>query len=165
MIIPYSTINPNTEKNVFIAQNAVVIGNVKLSENSSVWFNAVVRGDIEEISIGKGTNIQDNSTLHTSAGYPLSIGEYVTVGHNAVLHGCSIRNNCLIGMGAIVLDGAIIGENSLIAAGSIVTPNKNIPPRSLVMGSPAKVIRQLTEAEIISIRNNADSYIELKSKY
>lgn len=165
MIIPYNTINPNTEKNVFIAQNAVVIGNVKLSENSSVWFNAVVRGDIEEISIGKGTNIQDNSTLHTSAGYPLSIGEYVTVGHNAVLHGCSIRNNCLIGMGAIVLDGAIIGENSLIAAGSIVTPNKNIPPRSLVMGSPAKVIRQLTEAEIISIRNNADSYIELKSKY
>lgn len=165
MVISYAEINPNIEASVFVAENAVVIGNVTLLENSSVWFNAVVRGDIEEVFIGKGSNIQDNSTLHTSSGCPLVIGEYVTIGHNAVLHGCSIGNNILIGMGAIILDGAVVGDNSLIAAGSVVTPNKNIPPKSLVMGSPAKVVRELTESEIISIKRNAESYIELKSKY
>lgn len=165
MICPFSGKSPRIERKVFVAHTAALIGDVKIEEDVSIWFGAVIRGDIETISIGKGSNVQDNCTIHTSKGFGVEIGDYVTVGHNAVLHGCTIKSNTLIGMGAIVLDGAIVEENCLIGAGSLVPPGKVIPTGSLVMGSPAKVVRKLGPEEIEKIKKNAEHYIALKAKY
>lgn len=141
-------------------EGAVVTGNVEIGEDSGVWYNAVIRGDSEPIKIGKCTNIQDCAVLHVDAGSPLTIGDFVTVGHGAILHGCTVEDNVLIGMGAIIMNHAIIGEGSLVAAGALVTGGTVIPPRSLVIGSPAKVKRELTEEELKMNRENAVHYAE-----
>lgn len=139
---------PKIPESVFVAPNATVIGDVEIGENSSVWFQTVIRGDVDWIRIGENTNVQDGSVLHvTSKTHPLEIGNRVTIGHMACLHGCRLEDNCLIGIGAVVLDGAVIGEGSLIGAGALVAPGKVIPPRSVVMGRPGKVVREVTEKE------------------
>jgi len=145
---------------VFVAESADVIGNVRLENNVSVWFNAVIRGDNDLISIGENSNIQDCSVLHTDIGFPLSIGKNVTIGHKVMLHGCSIGDNSLIGINAVVLNGAKIGKNCLIGANSLVTEGKEIPDGSLVMGSPAKVVKTLSEEQQAGLLESAEVYVE-----
>ena len=149
---------------LFIAQGAVVTGDVTLGNRVSIWYNAVLRGDMAPITIGDDSNVQECSVLHVSEDMPLSIGRGVTVGHGAILHSCTIGDNSLIGMGAIILDGAKIGKNCIIAAGALVTGGTEIPDGSLVMGSPGKVRREMTEAEIESNRKNAEEYLALMEK-
>ncbi len=144
---------------------AVVVGDVKLGEDCSVWYNAVIRGDEAPIVIGDGSNVQDNAVLHVSEGHPLTVGRDVTVGHGAILHSCTVGDNTLIGMGAIVLDDAVIGRNCIIAAGALVTGRTVIPDGSMVMGSPAKVKRELTQEEMAGIAENARVYRKLKEGY
>lgn len=148
-----------------IFPGAVVVGDVTLGEDCSIWYNAVLRADEDAITVGDGTNIQDNAVLHVTAGLPLTIGQGVTVGHGAILHSCAIGDHSLIGMGATVLDGAVIGEGCLVAAGAVVTPRTVIPDGSMVMGAPAKVKRPLTEEEKADIRHNAQVYVDLKEDY
>lgn len=152
-------------KNYFIAPNASIIGDVEIGDEVSVWFGAVIRGDITPIKIGARTNIQDNAVLHDDYDIPLTIGENVTVGHGAILHSSTIAANCLIGMGAIILNNAQIGENCIIGAGALVAQNKIIPPNSLVVGSPARVIRQVTAEEIELIQSSSTHYVEQFKKY
>ena len=149
----------------WIAPNAVVIGNVTLEKNTSVWFNATIRSDIENIHIGEGSNIQDGSVLHTDPGYPLKIGKNVTVGHLVMLHGCTIEDNSLIGIGAVILNNANIGKNCIIGAKTLITENKDIPDNSLVVGVPGKVIRKVTEEEVKSVLENAIRYQNNWKKY
>lgn len=153
------------DKTVFIADGARVLGDVEIGKNSSVWFNAVIRGDSNKIRIGNRSNIQDNAVIHTSKDFGVVIGDNVTVGHGAIVHGCTIGNNVMIGMGAIVLNGAIIEENCIIGAGALVTQGKVIPAGSLVFGNPAKIVRSLTDQEIRSITDNAASYVEEAEQY
>lgn len=157
---------PTKGNNVFVAESADIIGEVELQDDSSIWFNVVLRGDVEKIIIGKGSNVQDGAVIHTTLDkYPTILGDNVTVGHNAMLHGCTIKDNVLIGIGAIVLDNSEIGENSIVAAGSLVTPGKKFPPCSMIMGSPAKVVRSLDEKDIEGIKSYADRYIQYKNMY
>ena len=150
----------------FIANNATVSGDVTIGEGSSIWFGAVARGDMNYIKIGKFTNIQDNVVLHMDRDSPLDIGDYVTVGHGAVVHGCNVSDNCLIGIGAIILSRSNIGENCIIGAGTLITEDAVISPDSLVVGVPGKVKRQLTDEEIKSIRETAERYARLwRDKY
>ncbi len=166
MIKPFKAIHPIIHETAFIADDAIIIGDVEIGKNSSVWFGSVIRGDVNFIRIGAGTNIQDGSVIHVSSKTHSTILEdEITVGHRVTLHGCYIEKGCLIGIGAIVLDGARIGKNSLVAAGSLVTPGTQIPPGSMVMGSPAKVKRPLTEEEIAGVRQSARKYIELAAIY
>ena len=165
MIKNLKEIKPNIHRDTFIAENASVIGDVNIERGVSIWYNAVLRGDIENITIGKYSNIQDNSTVHTGMNMPTKIGDYTVVGHNAIVHGCTIGDNCLIGMGAIILNKAVIGDNCIIGAGTVITEEKTIPPNSLVLGVPGKVIRQVTEEEIRSVRDNAIGYYKLYKKY
>ncbi|NBG88916.1 gamma carbonic anhydrase family protein [Isachenkonia alkalipeptolytica] len=160
MILEYQNIAPTIHQDAYIAPNATVIGKVTIKEKASIWYNVVLRGDDNSIQIGKYTNVQDNSVLHISHKYPTILGDYITVGHNAIVHACFIGNNCLIGMGSIILDGAKIGENTIIGAGAMVTAEKEIPSGVLVLGSPGKVIRKLTEEEIQGIRDSALKYAE-----
>lgn len=148
-----------------IFPGAVVVGDVKLGEDCSIWYNAVIRADEAPIVIGDGSNVQDNAVLHVTTGLPLTIGQGVTVGHGAILHSCSVGDGSLIGMGAIVLDDAVVGKNCLIAAGAVVTPRTVVPDGSMVMGAPAKVKRPLTEEEKADIRRNAQVYAALKEDY
>lgn len=156
---------PTIGKGCYIAPSADVLGDVILGENVSIWHNTVIRGDINNIIIGDNSNVQDCSVLHVSRDNNLVIGKNVTVGHNVNLHGCIIYDNVLIGIGAIVLDECVIGENSIIAAGSLVPPGKIIPPNSMVMGSPAKIIRKLNEDDIKWIKGHAEHYIDYKDVY
>ncbi|MGK0467231.1 gamma carbonic anhydrase family protein [Clostridium sp.] len=156
---------PKVDNNSFIASSSDVIGNVFIGEHSSVWFGAVLRGDQDSLHIGNYTNIQDNSTIHNDEGFPVIIGDHVTIGHNAIIHGCKISNNTLIGMGSTILNGAEIGEYTIIGAGSLVTKGKKIPSGVLCMGVPAKVIRNLTMEEKESIKKSAEHYVELSMKY
>ncbi|MFA4661661.1 gamma carbonic anhydrase family protein [Pyrococcus kukulkanii] len=156
---------PKIHPTAFVDENAVVIGDVVLEEKTSVWPSAVLRGDIEQIYIGKYSNVQDNVSIHTSHGLPTEIGEYVTIGHNAVVHGAKVGNCVIIGMGAVILDGAKIGDHVIIGAGALVPPNKEIPDYSLVIGIPGKVVRQLTEEEIEWTKKNAEIYMELAEKH
>lgn len=151
---------PQIHSNSFIAPGAVVLGDVTISENCSIWYNTTVRANRASITVGAGSNIQDNAVVHVDEGYPVRIGEYVTIGHGAIIHGCSIGNDSLIGMGAILLNGAQIGKNCIIGAGALVTQNMIIPDHSMVIGSPAKVIRQITPDEVASNRRNANVYIQ-----
>jgi carbonic anhydrase/acetyltransferase-like protein (isoleucine patch superfamily) len=144
----------------FVAEDALVIGRVTLGEDSSTWFGAVLRGDNERIYIGAGTNIQEHSVLHTDPGYPLIIADGCTIGHRAMLHGCTIGENSLIGIGAIVLNGAVIGKNSLVGAGALITEGKIFPDGSLIIGSPARVARSLDEQAIQALRLSAQHYVE-----
>ena len=165
MLLAFQEKNPRIDSSAFIVESAAIIGDVVIGAESSIWFNAVIRGDVNYISIGKRTNIQDGCVLHVSRkSYPLIIGDEVTVGHNATLHACTIGSRCLIGMGAIVMDGSIIGESCIIGAGSLVTPNTTIQPGCLVIGAPAKVKRKLTDNEIRSILDSACHYVnDIKS--
>ncbi|CAB3289875.1 carbonic anhydrase (gamma family Zn(II)-dependent enzymes) [Methanocaldococcus lauensis] len=148
-------------KTAKIAKTAVIVGDVTIGEYSSVWYNAVIRGDLEKIIIGNYSNVQDCCVIHCSKGYPVRIGDYVSIGHGAVVHGCIIENNVLVGMNATILNGAKIGENCIIGANALVTQNKEIPPNSLVLGVPGRVVRTLTDEEIKSIKENALRYVEL----
>ena len=160
MIHPFKGTKPEIDASALVVDSAQIIGDVKIGEESSVWFNAVIRGDVNYIRVGKRTNIQDGWVLHVARiTLPLEIGDEVTVGHNVTLHACTIGSQCLIGMGATVMDGSEIGEQSIVGAGSLVTPNTKIPPKSLVLGSPAKVKRELKEEEIRGIRESAANYV------
>jgi carbonic anhydrase/acetyltransferase-like protein (isoleucine patch superfamily) len=151
---------------VFIADNAVIIGDVTLGDDSSIWYSVVLRGDVERIEIGKCTNVQDGSVIHvTKDKYPTVLKDYVTIGHSVTLHGCTIENNVLVGIGSVILDNSVIGENSIVAAGSLVPPNKTYEPGSLIMGSPAKAVKKLSDVEIQSIRDYADRYVIYKDVY
>lgn len=149
---------PVFEKNVYLAPGAIVRGNVTLGENASIWFHAVVRAEAGSIVIGDKTNIQDNCVLHTDPGADIRIGNYVTVGHGALVHGCTIKDNTLIGMGAVILNHAVIGKNCMIGAGALITQNAVIPDQSVVFGNPGKVVRTVTDSEIEAIRRNAAGY-------
>ena len=148
-------------KTVWVAENAVLVGDVTIGEGSSVWYGAILRGDEAPITIGKNTNIQDGAVLHEAARYPLVIGDGVTVGHNAILHGCEIGNNVVIGMGSIVMNGAKIGNDSIVGAGSLVTQDKEFPDGMMILGSPARALRKLTPEEIARNRWNAEEYVRL----
>ena len=149
----------------WVAPNAVIIGDVTLEKNSSIWFNATLRGDIENIHIGEGSNIQDGSVLHTDPGYPLKIGKNVTIGHMVMLHGCEVGDNSLVGIGAVVLNNVKVGKNCIIGSKSLLTENKIIPDNSLVMGSPGKIIRNVTSEEVKKIHDNAVRYQQNWKKY
>ena len=153
------------EGQYWIAPNATVIGKVRFKPEASVWFGAVLRGDNEWIELGERSQIQDNATLHTDPGYPMTIGPDCVIGHNVVLHGCTIGSNCLIGMGAIVLNGARIAENCLVGAGALITEGKTYPPGSLIVGSPARVLRPLKDEEIKAIAGGADIYVRRFKQY
>lgn len=174
LILPYKGLAPKINKNgIWIAPNATVIGDVELGEDVSIWFGTVVRGDVHYIKIGDRTNIQDNSVVHVthyknedkSDGYPTIIGNDVTVGHNVILHGCVIEDACLIGMGAIIIDGAVIGKESIVGAGALVTKGKVFPPRSLIIGNPAKVVRELRDDEVAELYESAKRYASFKNNY
>ena len=160
MIFQIDKHKPKFNDTNFIAPNATVIGQVTLEEDASVWFNVVIRGDNDPIIIGKKSNIQDGSILHTDLGAPLNIGEGVTVGHKVMLHGCTISENCLIGINTTILNHAVIGKNSIVGANSLITEGKEYPDNTLIMGSPAKPIRQLREAEIMMINMSSEAYVE-----
>ncbi len=161
----FKEFSPVLGNKVFIASSANVIGNVKIGSSSSIWFNAVIRGDLESITIGEESNIQDNTTVHIDEGVPTHIGNKVTVGHNAVLHGCTVEDGALIGMGSVILNNAVIGKDSLVGAGSLITPETIIPPRSLVIGSPGKVVRTFDEDRIPTKDGMYRSYIKLAQAY
>jgi len=149
----------------FVADTAVLIGRVRLRRESSVWFGAVLRGDNEWIELGERSQIQDNCTLHTDPGFPLIVGSHCVIGHNVILHGCVVGDDCLIGMGAILLNGVKIGKNSLVGAGSVVTEGKTFPDNSLIVGAPARVIRTLDDKARAMIREGADIYVDRWKRY
>ncbi|MCU0794914.1 MAG: gamma carbonic anhydrase family protein [Akkermansiaceae bacterium] len=161
----YESHRPEIHPGVFVAASADVIGRVTLHEESSVWYHATLRGDINQIVIGPRSNIQDNAVVHLADDFGCHVGELVTVGHSAILHACTVKDEVLIGMGAIVLDGAEIGERSIIGAGALVTGGVIIPPGSLVLGSPAKVVRQLSLEEQRGVRHWADKYVVQSRKF
>jgi carbonic anhydrase/acetyltransferase-like protein (isoleucine patch superfamily) len=166
VIHPYRSVVPSVHPSVWVADSAHVIGDVALAEDASVWFGSVVRGDVNFVRVGRGTNIQDGTIVHVNRlGTPTILGDFVTVGHAARLHGCTVASHCLIGIGAIVLDGAEVGEESIIAAGALVAPGSKIPPRSMVMGAPAKVKREVRADDVDLILRSAQGYITLKNDY
>ena len=165
MIIAFEGKRPQMGARVFIAPSAVIIGDVILEDDVSIWFGAVLRGDMAPIRVGRKTNIQDNCTVHTDYGKPAIIGEGVTIGHNAVVHGCTIENDCLVGIGAIVLNEAVLKTGSVVAAGSVVREKQAVEPNHLVAGSPAKVKRELDEAMAERLKGPARRYALLKEKY
>ena len=162
----YKNITPRIPPSAYIDVSAQVIGDVEMGEESSVWMNAVVRGDVHWIRIGRRTNIQDNTVVHVQNGtHPTTIGDEVTIGHAAIVHGCTIDNRVLIGMGAILLNGSTVGQDSIVAAGSLLTEEATFPPRSLIMGSPAKVKRALTDREVAMILEFSDRYVSYRLDY
>lgn len=175
MILSYRDYQPQVGKGGWVAPNATLIGDAVLGEDASLWFGTVVRGDVHRIRIGARTNIQDLSLLHITQhagserddqdGFPTIIGSEVTVGHRVILHGCTVGDCCLIGMGAIILDGAVIGRDSIVGAGSVVTPGKQFPPGSLIMGTPAKVVKEVSEAQLLNIQKSWQHYVALKNEY
>jgi carbonic anhydrase/acetyltransferase-like protein (isoleucine patch superfamily) len=165
MIHTFKNIDPEINSSAYIAPGSQIIGKVKIGKESSVWHNAVLRGDVDDIIIGEQSNVQDNAAIHSSYNIKTIIGNQVTIGHGVILHSCTIGDNSLIGMGAIVLDGAVIGKNCLIGAGALVTPNTIIPDNSMVIGSPAKVKREMNEQDIKSIFDNALEYVKLSREY
>lgn len=165
-IIPFKDKKPKVTDSLFLAPDAWITGDVTVGENCTILFGAVLRGDIQPIRIGSGSNIQDHAMLHSSNGLQdCIVGEHVTVGHHAILHGCTVSSHCIIGMGSTILDGAVIGEYSIVGANSLVSMNKKFPPRSLILGSPAKVVRELTEADIELIKDSARHYVETGRTY
>jgi len=166
MILPHHSKWPKIHETTFVAPSADIIGEVEIGEQSSVWFQVVIRGDVNWIKIGSRTNIQDASMLHvTRKTSPLKVGDDVTVGHSVTLHGCTVGNRVLVGMGAVVLDDAEIGDDSIIGAGALVTKGKKFPPRSLIVGSPAKVSRELTPEELAFLPKSADNYVKDSAEY
>jgi carbonic anhydrase/acetyltransferase-like protein (isoleucine patch superfamily) len=164
MIYPFNGIEPKIDESVFLADYVTVTGDVEIGPESSIWFNTVIRGDVNATRIGRKVNIQDLCMLHQSPAYPLVIEDEVTVGHKVILHSCTIRKNALIGMGSIILDGAEIGEGAFVGAGSLVPQGKKIPPRTLAFGSPAKVVRELNDDDIRDMERIVREYAE-KGQY
>ena len=164
-ILPYKSVEPKIDPSVYLASTAVVAGDVSIGEGSSIWFGTVLRGDIERIRVGKFTNIQDNATIHVMGDRPTIIGDYVTIGHNAIVHCGKIGNNCLIGMGSIILGYTEIGDNCVIGAGSLITQHKKIPANSLVYGNPARIIRSLRDDEIEALHESAEGYHQVAQQY
>ena len=166
MIHAYRGVVPKVHPSAWIADSADVIGDVELGEESSVWFSSVIRGDVHVIRVGRGTNLQDGTVVHVNRnGTPTILGDYVTVGHAARLHGCHIKSNCLVGIGAVVLDGAVLEEECVVAAGAVVSPGTLVPKGSLLMGAPARVTRSVTEKDLELIYRSAKSYIGLAAEY
>ena len=163
-LIRYKGKQPQVGERVFLAEGACLVGDVSIGDDSSVFYNAVLRGDLAEIKIGKRTNIQDNVCIHVSTGVGVCIGDEVTIGHGAVLHGCTIEDNVLVGMGAIIMDGALVMKNCIIGAGALVTAGKNFPEGSLVMGAPAQIIRTLTADEIKNVKTGVEHYLDAKDE-
>lgn len=161
MIKKYMGQSPIIHEKAYVSETAVIIGKVTLKKNSNIWFGSVLRGDMESITIGENTNIQENSVVHVDKSEKVVIGDNCTIGHNAVIHGCTIGNNTLIGMGAIILNGAKIGNNSIVAAGALVTQNKEFEDGVLILGNPAKVVRKLTEEEIKNNNESSLNYVKL----
>ena len=160
MLIPFKEKNPTVHDTVFLAPGAYIIGDVQVGQETSIWFNAVLRGDEDTITIGNRCSIQDNSSIHLSEGSPVIVEDEVTVGHNVILHGCTVKKRCIIGMGSTILDGAVIGEECIIGANTLIPSGKVIPPRSLVIGSPGKVVRELTDKDFDLIQLSIDTYVE-----
>ena len=165
MILNYKEYQPDIHSSCFVAENATVVGRVIVKQNSSIWYGAVIRGDVSHISIGENTNIQDNCIIHINRDMPTIIGNNVTVGHGAIIHACTIGDNVLVGMGAIILDGAVIEDNVIIGAGAIVTPGKHIPSNTMAMGTPAKVVRELTEDERKGLKESAIHYVGVANNH
>lgn len=165
MLVPFQDKTPIVQDTVFIAPGAYLIGDVQVGKETSIWFNTVLRGDEDSIIIGERCSIQDNTTVHLNQGSPVKIEDEVTVGHNVVLHGCTIKKRSIIGMGSTILDGAVIGEECIIAANSLIPSGKIIPPRSLVIGSPGKVVRELNEKDLEIIQLSIDTYVEKSYMY
>lgn len=165
MIYSFQNKKPQLHDSVYVAPGAHIIGDVTIGEESSIWFNSVLRGDEAPIIIGKRSNVQDNSTCHLYEGSPLVLEDEVSVGHNVILHGCTLKKGSLIGMGATVLDGAVIGENAFIGANALIPSGKVIPPNTLVLGSPGKVIRELTDKDLALIQLTIDTYVQKAKDY
>jgi len=165
MIVGYDSVFPKIHGSCFVAESSDLIGDIEIGEDSSIWYNAVIRADGDKCTIGKNTNIQDSAIIHVDVGIPTKIGNDVTVGHGAIVHACTVGNNVLVGMGAIILDRAVIEDNVIIGAGTLISQGKVIPSGSLVIGSPGRVVRSLTEEEIKNIKKSASHYVELSKKY
>lgn len=165
MIRSYKGIRPVLGARAWVDASAQVIGAVELGDDASVWMNTVIRGDVNRIRLGARTNVQDNCVLHVTAQHPTVLADDVTVGHSVTLHGCTIERHCLVGIGAIVLNGAVVGEESIVAAGALVPEGMRVPPRSVVMGAPAKVRREVTEEERAGLRRYAENYVRYKDEY
>lgn len=164
MIYEHDGQGPTIGNDCFVAPSADLIGRATLGDGVNVWYGAVVRADVNTITIGRETNIQDNAVLHVTRDNPLTIGQRCTIGHSAIVHAATVGDRCLVGMGSIILDGAIIGDDSLVAAGAVVTPNKRFPPRSLLVGSPATVMRTLTDDELVRMKENVEEYLLLANE-
>lgn len=165
-ILPYKNILPKIAQNAWVADNAIVAGDIEIGEQSNIWFGVTMRGDVHEIRIGKRTNIQDNSVVHVTRGVSGTyIGDEVTVGHGAILHACTVKNQAFIGMGAVILDEAVIEERAMVAAGAVVTPRKVVPSGQLWGGNPARYMRDLTKEEIAFFEKSADNYVRLSKEY
>lgn len=160
MMLPFNGTWPVIDDTTFVAPGAVVVGRVRIGPNASIWYNSVVRGDVDTVEIGAGTNIQDGSILHQDEGFPLIVGDWVTVGHGAILHGCTIEDDAFIGMGATILSGVRVGAGAVVGAGALVLNGLEIPPGTLALGSPAKVIRVLSEGELAKFRASAERYLK-----
>ncbi len=165
MIKSFKDAIPKISNKAYIAENATIIGNVNIKEDASIWFGAVLRGDLGDITVGKRSNVQDNSVIHVDKDFSVVIGDNVTIGHSSIIHGCSIGNNSLIGMGSVILNGVKIGNNTLIGAKTLITQNKEIPDGVLVLGNPGRIIRKLTESEILSLKKSAENYVTESKEY
>ncbi|MCK5833219.1 gamma carbonic anhydrase family protein [bacterium] len=165
MIKEFEGKKPDFENSAFLAENATLIGNVQLATDSSVWFGAVLRADLNSIIVGKRSNIQDLCVIHVDTDKPVVIGEDVTIGHSATIHGSTLEDRCLIGMGAVILDGATIGTGAIVAANSLVPPGRKVPPKTLVAGIPAKTLRELTDKDYEDLKHHAESYVELAKRH
>lgn len=164
-LLPYKGKMPRIHETAFIAEGAMIIGDVEIGANSSVWFNAVIRGDLAPIIIGEGSSVQDNAVIHTITGRENIVGDTVSIAHGTILHGCTISDRVIVGMGAVVLDNAEIGEGSIVAAGSVVSPGKKFGPRSMIMGVPGKIAREISDDEYEYIQRNAAVYVRLAGEY
>lgn len=165
MIMDFEGVTPRINKNTYISESVDIIGKVNVEENVNIWFGTRLRGDMNNIIIGENTNIQENSVVHVDINSPCIIGKNVTIGHGTIIHGCSISDNVLVGMGSIILNNAKIGKNTIIGAGSLVTQGKSFPEGVLILGNPAKVVRELTDDEIKNIKKSADNYVNLSKRY
>jgi carbonic anhydrase/acetyltransferase-like protein (isoleucine patch superfamily) len=166
IVRPFGEKSPSVHASAFVAPGAVVVGDVEVGERSSIWFGCVLRGDVNSIRIGARTNVQDLTTIHvTSRTHPTVVGDEVTIGHRVVLHGCTVKDRCLVGIGSVVMDGAVVGPEAVVGAGALVPPGMVVPPRTLVMGSPAKVKRDLAPEEIEALRRSAENYVEYAARY
>lgn len=165
MFYRYKDYTPQIDESAFIAEGAKIIGNVTIGEQTNIWFNVVLRGDEDEIKIGNRCSIQENTVCHLYKGYPLILEDEVTVGHNAIIHGCVLKKGVLVGMGATILDGAVIGENSIIGANSLIPAGKVIPPNSLVLGSPGKVVREINDQDRELLKNTIETYVKNTIEY